>query len=371
MEKLNAYFPIWILIMMPPLLFLTISFNFIMVAIGLLLVLILIDRNNIFINYTKNVLKLWGITLIVDLISFVFMVIPEFFYKNLFIKENLIKPLETNPYINIISFIYMIILFILNIVVIYNFVKKIVLNKYELDIIKKRLASFILIISMIPYIFFIPSNKIVKNNYNSLEDFRGIVLENKSKVSNIFKYLETKDYISSYVINTHAKPYTISIYLDDIDINYQEMFEKDAAVLFNLINGVDEVVFSVNKHPYKYTINTINAIFNDIKKLKLSKIYDRYKNEKFENYTYLGHINSYDIFDTSEFCDLEHQMLFAIQNNEYYLSCTDVKQILLYSKNKVINIKEALDQNLITPNDILSSTLDLVIKEVETDENIS
>lgn len=371
MKKFNAYFPIWILIMVPPLLFLTISFNFAMVAIGLLLVLLVIDRNNIFINYTKSILKLWGVTLIVDLVSFIFMVIPEFFCNNPFIKENLVRPLETNPYINIISIIYMIILFILNIFIIYNFVKKIVIKKYELDIIKKRLTFFILIISMMPYIFFIPSNKIVKTDYNSLEDFRGIVLKNKTKVSNILKYLEVKDYISSYVIDTHVEPYTINIYIDNIDVNYQEMFEKDAAILLSLIDDVNEVVFSLDNHPYKYSINTINDIFKDVKKLELSKIYDRYEDKKFEKYTYLGHINNYDIFDTSDFCELDHQLLFAIENSEYYLSCTSVNQILLYSKNKVINIKEALDQNLLTPSDILYSTLDLIIEEADTDEDIS
>lgn len=371
MKKLNAYFPIWILIMVPPLLFLTISFNFIMVAIGLLLVLLVIDRNNIFINYTKNVLKLWGVTLLVDLISFIFMVIPELFYNNLFIKENLVKPLETNPYINIISFIYIIILLIINIFIIYKFVKKIIINRYELDIVKKRLTFFILIVSMIPYIFFIPSNKIIKSDYNSLEDFRGIVLKNESKVSNMLKYLEVKDYISSYVTDTHAEPYSINIYLNDIDDNYQEMLEKDAAVLLSLIDDVSRVVFSVNDHQYKYTIDTINDIFKNIKKLKLSEIYVRYEDKKFEDYTYLGHINNYDIFDTSEFCALEHQLLFAIENTEYYLGCTELKQVLLYNKNKSINIKEALDQNLLTPNDILSSTLDIITEEVETDEDIS
>lgn len=364
MKKLNTYFPIWILAILPPLLFLTLTFNAIMAIFALLIVLLIVDRKNILEIFTKNILKLFGVTLLVDVVTFIFMVIPEFFTKILFIKENITKPLENNPYSNIFATIYIIIIVILNIIIIYNFTNRMIIKKYALKGVIKRLSQFVFIVFLIPYIFLIPSNMIIRREYSNLEDYRGITIQNKTKVTKLLKYIEAKDFISSYVIDTHAKPYILDLYMSDMEDNHQIIFEKDAAILFNLIDDIDEVIFHFNEKKYSYTLNRINTIFKDVTKKKISDIYDRYKDEKFENYTYLGHVTDYDIFDVSEFCELEHQLLFSIEDTEYYMSCTAMEQILLYKGKNKINIKDALNENIITESDILNSTIDLIIKGV-------
>lgn len=371
MKRFNTYFPIWVLAILPPLLFLTLTFNAVMAVFALIIVLLIIDRKNIFEVFTKNILKLWGVTLLVDLVTFILMVIPEFFINNSFIKENLAKPLEDNPYSNVYAAIYMIIIVILNIIIIYNFVNRIVIKKYDLNKSLRNLSKFILIIFLIPYMFLIPSNKIIKRDYLTLNDYRGITIQNKNKVIDLLKYIEKSDSISSYVIDIHAKPYILNLYMNDMEDNHQVIFEKNAAILFNLIDDIDEVNFYLDGKKYNYTTNSLNAIFKNIRKKEISDVYDRYKDERFENYNYLGHITDYDVFDVSEFCELEHQLLFTTQDTEYYMSCTAMEQILLYKGKESIDIKKALDQGIITSKNILDSTIDLIIKEVQENEDNS
>lgn len=363
MKKLNAYFPIWILMLVPPILFVTLTFNFVMVIIGAAIVFFLINKKKDVKFFFTSVLKLWGATILLDVFSLLLLAIPQFFYEFETIKENLIIPLEQNPYTNIYSAIYMVFVAIMNILLISALTKKIMLKKKEMNDSKKKISIFILIVFMIPYLFFIPSNKIVKTEYNSLQEYKGTTMKNKSRVSSLLKNLGISENISSYVLDTHTEPYTLYIYINDTEINHQMLFERESAILFNVIDDVNEVVFNYKDKKYTYTINSINKIFSNIKKKDLVKIYDRYEDSKFSEYIYLGRINDFDIFDTSEFCELDHQFLFTALNTNYYLSCTAVEQIILYGKDEELNIKDALTNRNITEYDLLNSTIDLITEE--------
>ncbi|HPF83585.1 MAG TPA: DUF4825 domain-containing protein [Bacilli bacterium] len=354
MKKLNSYFPIWLLMVMPPLVVLTIVYNFITAALGLLIFLFLINTKNIFDFYSKNVLKIWGLSLGLDVITFALLFLPELLYKNSFFTKNLIEPLETNPYTNILSFIYVVFVIAINILVAYLMLKKIFKN---IETKKLNIKVFVIIIFIIPYIFFVPSNKIIKTKYVSLNDYKGTVMKDKSNVSGLLKHLETTKYISSYIIDTHTEPYTLKLYLKEINDNYVLMFEKDASILLNLVEDVNEIVFHMNGTSYTYKVNDINEIFTNIKKISIDDISNRYKDSKFEDYTYLGRVSSYDAFDTSDYCKLDKQLLFSTADEDYYLSCTKVEEILLFKDKTKVNIKEALDSNLITQDDVLSSSL--------------
>ena len=53
------------------------------------------------------------------------------------------------------------------------------------------------------------------------------------------------------------------------------------------------------------------------------------------------------------------------------MSCTSIENIILYGKNKKINMREALDEKVITPNDLINSTIDILSKGENDNENIS
>lgn len=369
MKKINSYFPIWFLLMVPPILLLTLTYNFVMVFVGLLLILFMINKKNIFKNNFKDIFKLWGVSLLVDMVSLICLALPEVFYKVKFIKDNLITPLETNPYSNIYSIIYLVLIISIDIIIILLFAKKIVIKKYELEGTKKYSSFVILVLVLLPYLFFIPSNRIIKNEYNSLSEYKGTSIKNKSKIATLLKHIKTSKNISSYVIDTHKEPYTLHIYVHDIEENHQVFFERDAASIFNVVDEVNEIKFYLNDKEYIYTINSINRIFKDVKSLNLFQIYERYKDPKFDDYNYLGRIEKYDVFDTSEYCELNKQLLFQLQHVNYYIKCSSAEKILLYDKNMSISIKKALENNLIDEYAILNSTIDSEIEGDDSFEN--
>lgn len=368
MKKINAYFPVWILLIMPPLLFITLSFNLLMSGVAILTILLIFDRKDLLKKITNKIFKIFGITIILDLITLILFLIPEFFYKNEFVKSNLITPLETNPYTNILSIIYVLLIAVLNILLIKKMIKKII-QKLEIDNKYKKISSLLFIFFLFPYLFFIPSNKLVKTEYNSLNDLRGTVMENKSKISTILKYLKTTEYISSYTLETRVSPYTINIYLKELSLDYKKEFEMDTAVMFNLIKDVNEINYYIGDSVYTYTLNDINDIFKNVRKLSLDDIYIRYNNDNFKEFIYLDHIKGYDVFDTSEFCQTERQFLFELDDINYYLSCSSIDKIMLYNKNNKFTIKEALENNIVTKEDILNSRIEVLMGEYSVDSS--
>lgn len=363
MKKLNAYFPIWFLLILPPLLFVTIGLNAITCSVGVLIVFILTNNYKKYKDLFKSIIRLWCISLVLNLLTFLLLLMPEIFNKVPFIKEKLIIPLETNPYTSFLSISYIVITILIILSFSSKMINKLIINKINID--KEKMALTIMMIFSFPYFFLIPSNLIVKSEYESLEDYRGTIISNKTNVSTILKYLETSKFMTSYVLETQSEPYTVNIYLKDIIGNYQILFEKDASVIFNIIDDVNEVVFHYNGSKYVYTINSINLIYKDVKELSLVDIAKRYKDDKFNEYIYLGNVKGFDVFDVSEFCELDNQYLFSYFNVRYYLNCTSLDEIILYKKSEKINIKDAIDNNVINAEEIMQSVIDVKAEDEE------
>ena len=343
--------PSWMALSVPPLIIIVLVVNLIMSFVSSIFVTFSKKQKyeELLKNIVRKTIKYFLISVFLEIITVVLYFIPEIFNNNSFIKENLILNLEANPYMNIYSFIYMILIIFINIIIILSVTKK-----------EKVFIKIVLIILLLPYIYFIPSNKIVKTKFNTLDDYKNTTIENSIKIKKILYQLDIKDHITSFTNNTKQYPYTLTIYVDNLDFDHQLFFEKDASILFNLINETKQIVFTNNETNYIYTIDNINNIYEDVKKLKIEKIEKRYEDSKFSDYTYLGRIKEYDIFDTSEVCELEHQLLFEYNDIKYYLSCSKLEKIIFYGNNKNINIKEALNKNLISYYYIINSNIDLI-----------
>ena len=365
-QKINSYLPIWVVLMVPPMLLILIGWNFVTSGLGLIIALFILNISDGFTKYSKKVFKLWGISLLLDLIVFALLLIPEIFYKIDFINDNLVTPLEYNPYTKVLSILYMIIVFVVALFVAIKLVKKFILNDIVVEKKRYSLAYFVIIIFVLPYLLFVPSTFVIEKSKNNIEDFKGTIMGNKSDVVTILKYLSVSDSVSSYVLDTHVEPYTITLYMNPIDIKYLEKFELDASTIFNLINDVNEVKYIMGDNTYKYSLNDINKIFGDVKDEKLSEIFNHYSDNKFNTYTYLGMVGRYKAFDTSEVCEEVLQKLFVYNNVTYYLECSSLDSVILYDKaGDSVKLKDALNKKLINEKDVLDSFLKVESREHE------
>ena len=359
MKKMRAYFPIWFLLVLPPMMFITLGLNLAICSAGVFLFFYISGLLKEYKDLLKSIFRLWIVSNILYVVTFILLIVSEIFNNVPFVKEHLIKPLELNPYSDIMSIIYIILTLIIVLIISKILVRKVVINKTKLNMQKNKYVLLVFMILSFPYLMFVPSNLLIKTEYKSLDDYRGTLISNKTNVVSILNYLETKKYITSYVLETKVEPYTLNLYLKDIEDNHQILFEKDASLVFNIIDDVNEVIFHYNDRKYVYTINSINAIYKNIKKKSLVQISERYEDSKFSDYNYLGNVNGYDVFDQSEFCELEKQYLFTYFNSNYYLNCASLNDIILYKGKGKLNIKDALNDEIIKPSDIMNSSIDV------------
>lgn len=348
---MREHIPSWLALSVPPIVIIVLIVNLIMAFVGSL-VIIFSSKEKDYTKLPKKILKLFLIAVLVDLLTVILYFIPELFSSNEFIKNNFILNLESNPYKSIYSSIYVFLMMLLNIFIIY------LLTRKEVD---NKVYKIIMIILLFPYIYFIPSTMIMKKEYKVLDDYKHTTIENNVKIKKLLASLDIKEYMTSYTVAND----TIKIYINSKDFDYQVLFEKNASILLNLIDESKKIVYSIDDKNYNYDLNTINKIFGDVKKKSINDIEKRYKDEYFEDYTYLGRINEYDVFDTSEICELEHQLLFKYKETEYYLSCTKLEKVLLINSSTSTNIKEAINKNVISYEDIIESNLDLIEKEID------
>ncbi|MEG0407793.1 MAG: DUF4825 domain-containing protein [Bacilli bacterium] len=368
MKKFNSYIPLWLLLILPPIIILTLMYGFLMSGVAIFLGAVALKITNPFDDYFKNVLKLFFITIFGDFLCAFLFLAPEFLYKIKIIKTNIITPLEYNPYKNIFSFIYVLLIALIIGYTLYRLISKIILKKQS-----KIFVNVIMLLFIFPYLFFVPSTFLLEKNKSNLDDFRGTLAQDKSNIVSILNNLNLSKNINSYVLETKKEPYTLQIFLDNQVESYQKKFEIDAATIFMLVKNVNEIVYHMEDSTYTYDINKINSIFGDVKNKNLNDLKKRYTTTYFKNKIYLGRIKNYDVFDVSEMCEDEPQLIYEEKEIHYYLNCTRAEDIILIdSTNNKINIKKAFSNNLINVDNLLSSDLNIIVTgKEEKDENIS
>ena len=362
--KLRSYLPIWFIVMVPPTILLLFGYNFIFCSFALIFALISIKDDDAFDKYTKCIGRLWGISFLLDLIGLALLIVPEFFSKIKFINDNLVYPLEHNPYTKVLSFIYMILVFAILYFIGYKLIKKFIIKRIRKKEDLGRRITIVMTLFIVPYLFFVPTTMFEKTSKSSLEDFKGTLLQKNSDIVNLVKFLNVSEFITTYHLDITVQPYTLKFNVKDLDTNAYLYFEQDASIIFNLISNVNEVVFTLDDKDYVYKINDINKIFKDIKSKSLNDISSYYKDSKFKDYIYYGFIKDYTVFDTSEYCLEEKQLLFKDDNYNYYFKCTDLSKIMLYSKDEEYTLKDALDKKVITKEEVLNSNLTIIKEEI-------
>ena len=371
MKKLNAYLPFWFLLILPPLVILTGIINLVMSVVGLIVGAVILKLKDPFSNYYKDVWKIFLLSCLGSGIMALGYAIPEIFAKNEFMLNNLVTPLEYNPYTNIFSFIYMVLLLIIVSFVLYTLNKKLIIKNYASED-KIKLASILITLFIIPYLFFMPSTLFLKPNKSNLDDFRGTLAKDKTSITQIMKNLSLTEIISSYTLVTDVEPYTLNIYLEDIEAGYIKNFEMDASTIFLLVKDINEIVYHYNNLTTTYDINKINSIYGNIKNISLVDLEMRYGGKEFEKYTYLGRLGEYDVFDESDFCEETEQLIYEENDMNYYISCTKPEDIKLYDNGlRITSLKKALKEKKITVQQLLDSDLVISITGNEVDDENS
>lgn len=236
----NMFFPVWFLILLPPVWLIAIPLNFLIDSLVLLIALKAQKIETPKHIYTKSILKVFLFGFVADIIGSGLLFL---------IQEVVASDISWNPYTNITGISSIIIATALSGVIIY------ILNRlYSFNLPhvteknKKRLAVIIAIFTL-PYMFLVPTSVLYKNIANSVN-----FVSEQNSYKNVSTY---EDYINKYQ----------DVYLGD---NSKMVAATQAAK--NII-GIEPFVNEIKNISYSIDADNFNFIINyDITNIDDSKI---------------------------------------------------------------------------------------------------
>lgn len=206
---------------------------------------------------------------------------------------------------------------------------------------------------------------VINSNYNTLETFKNTSIDNKEQIEKII-----------HLLNYDKSEFTLDIIENNLDINYKtesvnyKDLEKNASVLFYLIDGLDTINYQINNQDYLFKYDKISLIYDDFKDIDIRKINERYKNKYFSE-IYLGNINGkIDLFDISELCIDNYLELARNDDYVYYITCSSLDSVIVINDNIEYNLLEALERSIINIDDLMDTNLKISKEKVEN-ESIS
>ena len=150
----NIIFPMYMLWVVPPVIFIAAILNFIIDSIVILITEKVLKVKDIVSKYKKVILKVWGFGFLADFIgAFLLFLISALFEKlDIPIKYNI----DYNPFGNIYAFIITMSCIIISGVLIYIFNKKFCYKKVDLTEREKHILALTMAILTAPYLFLLP-----------------------------------------------------------------------------------------------------------------------------------------------------------------------------------------------------------------------
>ncbi len=206
---------------------------------------------------------------------------------------------------------------------------------------------------------------IINGNYYSLEKFRNTSINNSKQLEKII-----------YLLNYDKSEFTFDIIENNLYINYKtervnyKDLEKNASILFYLIDGLDNINYQINNQDYLFKYDKIALIYDNFNNVDIGKINKRYKSKYFDE-IYLGNIDGKtDLFDISEVC-LDNYLELGYDNDYiYYITCSSLDSVIVINGNKEYQLLEALEDGIININDLMDTNLK-ISKEKVKNESIS
>lgn len=206
---------------------------------------------------------------------------------------------------------------------------------------------------------------VIQNNENNLELFKNTSLNDNKKIDKLLHLLNygKNEFVFDIKDGSLNIDYSVEIF------NYKTL-EKNASILFYLIDGLNTINYQINDANYTFTYDKISLIYDGYNDGDINLINDRYKNEKFSN-LYLGNINGkIDLFDTSDLCLDNFLELETTDEYIYYITCSSIDSIIVVMDDIEYDLLSALENNLIQIDDLFEINLKISRRSVK-DENIS
>jgi len=150
----NLIFPMYMLWVMPPVIFLSAILNFIIDSIVVLITKKFLKIENIFSKYKKVILKVWGFGFLADFIGALFLFGISILFEDLNIPIQ--YSIGYNPFGNIYSFIITFLGILISGILIFIFNKKISFKNIDISERQKFILSLVLTIMTSPYLFLLP-----------------------------------------------------------------------------------------------------------------------------------------------------------------------------------------------------------------------
>ena len=331
----NVLFPIWVLIFLPPILFLFLLGN------GLLIFLLFTVFKKI--EKKQNLKNVWIRLLLASSASYIFMVllllIPQLLGEHSFIYEHFAYPLSTNPWQDSFAIIYLIVSFLISLILFCLMIYYFILKNIDLTTKRKKLYTLLFAIFSAPYLFFLPSTWFYPYQNNELESYYGITLID-SNVKNMIDLLDFKGQTpQEKIVDQHL---TLQFPKEQQPFNRMQR-EELASYLFHLIQDVDTITFEWEES-FSYTFSEINQLYNqNLRDLNINVIQMRYHTNPFLRYTYLGHIDRYDLFINTNHCEGEIQTV-SLSGREYQVEGFCPNQLEIYEHNKKYQLETLLEK---------------------------
>ena len=88
-----------------------------------------------------------------------------------------------------------------------------------------------------------------------------------------------------------------------------------------------------------------------------------YSDKYFDEYTYMGTIKNYKVFDKSDMCTNEKQYVGKDDKYNYYVFCSNINNIYLVSKDE-ISLSEAISSSIVNIEDIKKLNIKIIKEEL-------
>lgn len=152
----NIIFPVYMLWLIPPVIFIVGILNFIIDSVVVLITEKILKIEDIFSKYKKVILKVWIFGFLADFIGALFLFITSALFEelNIPIKYNI----NYNPFGNIYALIITIIGILIAGILIFIFNKKICFKKIDITEKQRFILSLVMAIVTTPYLFLLPMN---------------------------------------------------------------------------------------------------------------------------------------------------------------------------------------------------------------------
>lgn len=349
----NILFPIWFIILFPPVVLILIPGNFIIDSLVLLLGMYILKLSNKKEVYNKYIIKIVIIGFFSDIIGSLLLLLTTTIQSDKF--YDIMNAIAQDPFSNIFAFIIILIAIFISALLIYILNKKYCFK--ELDLKKRNFLALLIAIITAPYLFLIPSKWLYQNNnYYNVENDKGITLID-SRIENVIYYTPIAGYLKDYKIEGDTLILNIDNSEEYVYIPYYQL-EESSALIFNIVRDVKMVLINMNEKNYVFSFDYINKIYKDVYSYKNINILNRYKDNNFQDYEYFGHVNGYDIFDFSTSCTGIKQDLYEDNEYKYKVECSSVDELYLVNGSKV-KIKDALNNKLIAIEELNDTNLKL------------